>query len=327
MKTDYVRGNGRLLAVYTNGVPEYAHTDHLGTVQVATTDAGLMRPQTYYTPYGEAMDTPTQASARPEQDLGLTGHIRDKSTGLTYMQARYHDPVVGRFLSVDPVTMLDMDMNPNYFNRYAYAGNDPVNNLDLDGRKFEVSTETELDDDGTSTTTVTMTFTAAFVGGDAGGVQMNVLKSAIERDFSGSFTDDSGNTTRYVMNANLSSSPKDILKAMITMDDMIGITDTPSSIIPNAPNGVFGAVNEIGGRLQVINSGLLDGSITHPNASFARTGSHEMGHALGLRHPRNPANSIRGLRTNNLMTQTGRSKSTLLTQSQLAAVATGRRGK
>ena len=50
-------------------LPEYAHTDHLGTVQVATTDAGLMRPHTYYMPYGEAMDGPAQASTRPELDL------------------------------------------------------------------------------------------------------------------------------------------------------------------------------------------------------------------------------------------------------------------
>ena len=113
-------------------MPEYAHTDHLGTVQVVTTDAGLMRPQTYCTPYGEAMDTPAQASARPELDLGLTGHLRDKSTGLTYMQARYHDPTVGRFLSIDPVTFMEQPY-PGQFNRYAYTWNDPINATDPDG--------------------------------------------------------------------------------------------------------------------------------------------------------------------------------------------------
>ena len=33
---------------------------------------------------------------------GFTGHIRDSATGLNYMQARYYDPVLGRFLSIDP---------------------------------------------------------------------------------------------------------------------------------------------------------------------------------------------------------------------------------
>jgi RHS repeat-associated protein len=38
-----------------------------------------------------------------EDDQGFTGHIQDTSTGLTYMQARYCDPVAGRFLSTDPI--------------------------------------------------------------------------------------------------------------------------------------------------------------------------------------------------------------------------------
>ena len=124
-----------MLTTCIDGTPEYAHTDHLGTVQVATTTAGLMRPQAYYTPYGEAMDTPTQAAARPELDLGLTGHLRDKSTGLTYMQARYHDPTVGRFLSVDPVTFMET-RDPRYVNRYMYAGNDSPNAVDPDGKQI-----------------------------------------------------------------------------------------------------------------------------------------------------------------------------------------------
>jgi RHS repeat-associated protein len=33
----------------------------------------------------------------PDDQGGFTGHIRDKATGLNYMQARYYDPVMGRF--------------------------------------------------------------------------------------------------------------------------------------------------------------------------------------------------------------------------------------
>ncbi|WP_427454737.1 RHS repeat-associated core domain-containing protein [Litorimonas sp. WD9-15] len=61
-----------------------------------------------------------------------TGHIRDRKTGLTYMQARYQDPLIGRFLSIDPVTFLDTG-NPNFFNRYAYTFNDPINLTDPSG--------------------------------------------------------------------------------------------------------------------------------------------------------------------------------------------------
>jgi len=50
------------------------------------------------------------------------------------MQARYYDPVIGRFLSVDPVGFLDTG-EPGYFNRYSYTLNDPVNRADPDGEK------------------------------------------------------------------------------------------------------------------------------------------------------------------------------------------------
>ena len=50
------------------------------------------------------------------------------------MQARYYDPLIGRFLSNDPVGFAEG--GPTYFNRYAYTANNPVNNIDPDGRKI-----------------------------------------------------------------------------------------------------------------------------------------------------------------------------------------------
>ena len=50
------------------------------------------------------------------------------------MQARYYDPVLGRFLSNDPVGFAEG--GPQYFNRYMYTTNDPVNAIDPDGREI-----------------------------------------------------------------------------------------------------------------------------------------------------------------------------------------------
>jgi uncharacterized protein RhaS with RHS repeats len=46
------------------------------------------------------------------------------------MQARYYDPVIGRFYSNDPVGFRDV----HSFNRYAYANNNPYKYVDPDGR-------------------------------------------------------------------------------------------------------------------------------------------------------------------------------------------------
>ncbi|MEP1444751.1 MAG: RHS repeat-associated core domain-containing protein [Paraglaciecola sp.] len=66
----------------------------------------------------------------PKDDIGYTGHKFDTDLGLSYMQARYYDPVIGRFYSNDPVGF----NNVHNFNRYAYANNNPYKYTDPDGR-------------------------------------------------------------------------------------------------------------------------------------------------------------------------------------------------
>jgi RHS repeat-associated protein len=59
--------------------------------------------------------------------------VNDPETGLVYMQARYYDPVVGRFLSIDPT--MSAAGNTFNFNRYDYANNNPIANVDPNGRQ------------------------------------------------------------------------------------------------------------------------------------------------------------------------------------------------
>ena len=59
------------------------------------------------------------------------------------MQARYYDPVIGRFLSIDPVPF--MAAKPYMFNRYAYTGNNPMNRTDPTGMADD--SDSDFDDD------------------------------------------------------------------------------------------------------------------------------------------------------------------------------------
>jgi RHS repeat-associated protein len=70
-------------------------------------------------------------------DVGYTGHKFDKALGLSYMQARYYDPVIGRFYSNDPVDYLGHMQRGNSvhgFGRYTYANNNPYKYTDPDGK-------------------------------------------------------------------------------------------------------------------------------------------------------------------------------------------------
>ncbi|TMN80632.1 MULTISPECIES: RHS repeat-associated core domain-containing protein [unclassified Pseudoalteromonas] len=73
-------------------------------------------------PFGETIEA-------PKDDVGYTGHKFDTDLGLSYMQARYYDPVIGRFYSNDPVGFRDV----HSFNRYAYANNNPYKYTDPSG--------------------------------------------------------------------------------------------------------------------------------------------------------------------------------------------------
>ncbi len=109
---------------------EYIHTDALGT-PVAVTDADRNVLQvSEYEPFGKVLNRPVTDGP------GYTGHVSDAATGLSYMQQRYYDPQIGRFLSVDPVTA-DGNSGGN-FNRYWYANNNPYKFTDPDGREVEI---------------------------------------------------------------------------------------------------------------------------------------------------------------------------------------------
>lgn len=127
--TDYVRAAGRTIARLKGSVTTFPHQDHLGSPVAETGLSGAVNWRESYAAYGEKRLDPVGN----RDDEGFTGHIDDAATGLTYMQARYYDPVIGRFLSNDPV-VFSVD-RPQYFNRYSYCLNDPTNCIDPDGRQ------------------------------------------------------------------------------------------------------------------------------------------------------------------------------------------------
>jgi RHS repeat-associated protein len=117
----------------------YWHKDHLGSI-VASTNANLtVIERMAYDPFGKRRFTNgvyDQAGTIDAQttNRGFTGHEHLDELDFIHMNARVYDPDIGRFLSPDPT--IPYINNPQAFNRFAYAVNNPLNYIDKDGFKF-----------------------------------------------------------------------------------------------------------------------------------------------------------------------------------------------
>jgi RHS repeat-associated protein len=85
----------------------------------------------HYRPYGQVSQWVTGPAAAAE-DQGFTGQRHDAGAGLIYLNARYMDPELGRFIQPD---WRDPDQPGVGTNRYAYSFNDPVNLRDPGGMR------------------------------------------------------------------------------------------------------------------------------------------------------------------------------------------------
>jgi RHS repeat-associated protein len=114
---------------------EFVLNDHLGSLQVLATRSGILIEEFSYDAWGMRRDPATFvvfAVVPPGGTAyGFTGHEHIDLFMLVNMDGRMYDPVLGRFLSPDPVLQF-----PNYTqgqNPYAYALNNPLRFVDPNG--------------------------------------------------------------------------------------------------------------------------------------------------------------------------------------------------
>lgn len=123
--------DARLATVNPDNTIHWHHTDHQGSVIATSNGAGQAAGFTNYSPHGEfgtAADGSTRLTAPPPgSPFGYTGRQWDAKAGLYQYRARYYDPVLGVFLSMDPIGTKD---DPNL---YGYVAQDPVNKTDPTG--------------------------------------------------------------------------------------------------------------------------------------------------------------------------------------------------
>ena len=122
--TKYLHADVKVVGTGGAAVTSWLHRDHLASIRKITNASGTVAEATAYKPYGK------QTGAELTQSKTFIGEKWDPETGLMYLNARYYDPVLARFVTPDDWDPLLLGVGTN---RYAYAGNDPVNKSDQNG--------------------------------------------------------------------------------------------------------------------------------------------------------------------------------------------------
>ena len=138
--TKHIFANGQLIADITGtgagAVAQYVNGDQLTGSNVITNDSGAAKEVLDYYPFG-ALRLDEQTGFNEQRKFA--GHEFDAETGLSYQDARYYSPSIGRFASEDQA-FLSLGLNladPQSLNAYTYTRNNPVINIDPTGNTLQ----------------------------------------------------------------------------------------------------------------------------------------------------------------------------------------------
>ncbi|MDU0314110.1 RHS repeat-associated core domain-containing protein [Phycicoccus sp. M110.8] len=133
--THHYTFEGRPVATQTDaGALTFLVTDPHSTATMSLSDTtNTVTASRRFDPFGNARGT---AAGTWPDTRGFLNAPKDATTGLTHLGARDYDPVLGRFISVDP----ELDLSdPTQWNAYGYANSNPVTLSDPSGRRPEGS--------------------------------------------------------------------------------------------------------------------------------------------------------------------------------------------
>lgn len=113
----------------------WTHRDRQGSVKVSTDATGALVERLNYDAWGNrrylsGIGISTSIGDNTD-NKGFTGQVMLDNVDLIHLNGRVYDPMVGRFLSGDP--LISQADNGQSYNRYSYVLNDPIDLIDPSG--------------------------------------------------------------------------------------------------------------------------------------------------------------------------------------------------
>ena len=128
----YVFGN-EFVSQTQGSETSYYHHDGAGSTR-ALTDAGANMRDTYdYDAFGNE----TGSTGSTTNDIRYVGEQLEPQLGTYNLRARHYDPSTGRFVSLDPLRIANLQQ-PASLHKYGYTAGDPVNRTDPTGLEFDL---------------------------------------------------------------------------------------------------------------------------------------------------------------------------------------------
>ena len=125
--TKYIHPDAVRVGSGGSAVTTWLHRNHQQSIYIRTSNTGAVVESALYAPFGQQYP---QAPSALSTSKGFIGERHDAETNLNFMRERYQSPEGTFFVSPD---WWDPILPGVGTNRYAYAGNDPINKSDPNG--------------------------------------------------------------------------------------------------------------------------------------------------------------------------------------------------
>ena len=126
--------NGSPLGFLLNGTQYFYITNQMGDVIAITDSTGSVIANYSYDEWGNITDISGDTDIANINPLRYRGYYYDNETGYYYLQSRYYDPSICRFINADIPEIAQISKGiPAGTNSFSYCNNNPLNDSDPTG--------------------------------------------------------------------------------------------------------------------------------------------------------------------------------------------------
>ena len=281
--------NGMLLA---RGEPDnwvdHFFADALGNTRCVYGDGDPDGGCSDYYPFGGERPIPSCCPTNPggvNVPFMFTGKERDSESGLDNFGKRYDASSLGRFMTPDAFYKDSHVGDPQSWNEYAYARNNPLRYVDPTGENATVTSNCSTDANNHTTCNVNISASIAIYAAPGSGLTQEQLsggattiQNTIQNAWSGTVQQD-GVTYNVSTQVSVQVTGSEAEASKTGAQNVVGLSNGPADAAHNA-NALTGPGNSLGTILRGQDTGTWNYNTL--GADTRNTAAHEFAHLLGI---------------------------------------------